>query len=224
MLTMAGRRSERWVAVIGDMVHSRELSARARAAAQRDFTKLIALLNKRFRRGIASRFVITLGDEFQALLSDPAVIPEIVWVIETEYHQRDVRLGFGFGTLHTPIQKVAINIDGPVMHKARAAISLARSRRILGGVFDGFGAYDEVLTGFAQVLRQVRQRMTPRQREVVALLRAGKTQIQVASALEISKQAVSGHASAAGSEAYRAAEEGWKVALGIATGKRSAKE
>jgi SatD family (SatD) len=217
MLTVAKGTSERWIAVIGDMVHSRELSARARATAQRDFSNLVVLLNRRFRRGIASKFVITLGDEFQALLSDANVIPDIVWTIESEYRQRDVRLGFGYGTLHTPLQRVALNMDGPVLHRARAAISLARGRKLLGGVFEGFGAYDDVLTGFAQALWQVRQRMTERQHEVVALLRSGKSRVEAAAKLRISKQAMSTHATAAGWEAYRAAERGWETALGLAT-------
>lgn len=197
-------------------MHSRELSAAQRASAQRDFAKLVSLLNRRFRASIASKFVITLGDEFQGLLSDAIAIPDIAWTIETEYHQRDVRLGFGRGTLHTPMQPVALNIDGPVLHNARAAITVARSRRLLGGVFEGFGAHDSVLTGFAQILRYTRQQMTARQRGVIALLRAGHTQMRIAEMLEISKQAVSDHAIAAGWEPYRAAEMGWKTALDLA--------
>jgi SatD family (SatD)/Bacterial regulatory proteins, luxR family len=210
------QRGGRWIAIIGDMVHSRALTPVKRAAAQRDFAKLIALLNRRFRRSVASRFVITLGDEFQGLLLAADVIPEIVWAIENEYHQREVRLGFGFGKLHTPMQSVALNIDGPVLHNARAAITLARNRRMLGGVFEGFAPYDGVLTGFAQILRHTRQHMTARQRTVIALLREGQTQMQIAAGLGISKQAVSDHAIAAGWESYRAAEAGWKEALDIA--------
>ncbi|HEV7238504.1 MAG TPA: SatD family protein [Thermoanaerobaculia bacterium] len=215
---MAARaKASTWTAVIGDMVHSRALAAAKRAKAQRDFASLITVLNRRFRRDIASRFVITLGDEFQGLLSNAEAIPEIVWTIETEYRQRDVRLGFGFGRLHTPLQRVALNIDGPVLHAARAAITIARSRKLLGGVFEGFGTYDTVLTGYAQVLRYVRQRMTERQRAVVALLRSGQTQMEIAEKLRVSKQAVSNHAIAAGSEPYRVAELGWKIALDLAT-------
>jgi hypothetical protein len=198
------------------MVHSRALSARARSAAQTDFAKLIALLNRRFRRSIASRFVITLGDEFQGLLTEPHAIPDIVWTVETEYRQREIRLGIGYGKLHTPIQPVALNVDGPVLHNARAAITLARRRKLLGGVFEGFGEHDVVLTGFAQALRYVRQRMTVRQHRVVDLLRAGDTQLEAAEKLDISKQAVSNHSIAAGWEAYRAAEIGWRTALDLA--------
>jgi len=218
MLTMAARtKAATWTAVIGDMVHSRALTAAKRAKAQRDFANLITILNRRFRRDIASRFVITLGDEFQGLLSNAEAIPEIVWTIETEYREREVRLGFGFGKLHTPLQRVALNIDGPVLHNARAAITTARNRKLLGGIFEGFGTYDTVLTGYAQVLRYVRQRMTERQRTVVALLRSGQTQTEVAEKLRISKQAASYHAIAAGSEPYRAAELGWQIALNLAT-------
>lgn len=151
------------------------------------------------------------------MLSDATVIPDIVWAIEKEYLRRHVRLGFGFGTLHTPIQPRALNIDGPVLHNARAAIEIARSKRILGGIFVGFGKHDDILTGFAEVLRHLRERMTPKQREIVELLRGGGTQIDAAIAFDISKQAASLHVYAAGWEAYRAAEQGWKVALGLAT-------
>ncbi|MGH8479994.1 MAG: SatD family protein [Gammaproteobacteria bacterium] len=210
-------KSESWVAVIGDMVHSRALTVPDRAAAQEEFTNLVTLLNQRFRRSIASRFVITLGDEFQGLLSNPEVIPELVWLIETEYREREVRIGVGYGTLHTPIRKVALNIDGPVLHYARAAITVARTKKLLGGVFNGFGPHDDVLTGFAQVLRYVRQHMTAKQRQVLELLRAGHTQHQAAVVLGISKQAVSDHAIAAGGDAYRLAELGWTQALRLAT-------
>ncbi|HVE72218.1 MAG TPA: SatD family protein [Thermoanaerobaculia bacterium] len=215
MRKIAGERP--WIAVIGDMVESRALSARDRAAAQHEFARLISLLNSRFRRSIASRFVVTLGDEFQALLSGTHIIPDIVWTIESEYHEREVRLGFGLGALHTPMQPVALNIDGPVLHHARSAIAVARKRRILGGVFDGFGIHDTVLNGFAMLLRHSRQQMTERQRTVIAHLREGLPQTQIAKELEITKQAVSDHAIAAGWEAYKAAEAGWRISLGMAT-------
>lgn len=213
---MAVRRPRLLIAMIGDMVHSTALSSSNRAAAQRDFARLIASLNRRFRGSIASQFVITLGDEFQGLLSKPEAIPDIVWIIETEYRQRDMRLGFGFGTLHTPLRQIALNIDGPALHRARDAVTIARTKGLLGGVFDGFGTHDDVLTGFAQILRHVRYRMTPRQRTVLNLLRDGHTQTQVARKLGVSKQAVSASAIAAGWDAYRIAEQGWRIALSLA--------
>lgn len=200
------------------MVQSTALAPKSRAKAQLDFARLILSLNQRFKVAVAARFVITTGDEFQGLLHDATVIPDMVWLIESEFRNRDFRLGFGFGKLHTPIQPAALNIDGPVLHHARAAIDLAGRRRLLGGVFEGFGNHDAVLTGFAQILRHTRERMTPKQFQVLNLLRQGNTQMDTATKLHISKQGISHHAIAAGWESYRLAECGWKAALSLATG------
>lgn len=214
----AKKTSARLIAVIGDMVQSRALSAHDRARAQREFTELVKLLNQRFRRGIASKFVVTIGDEFQGLLHTAEVIPELIWTVEADYAARQIRMGVGFGVLHTPIQTRALNIDGPVLHQARAAITLARDKRMLGGVFMGFGEHDVILTGFAQVLRHVRSNWTARQREVVGMLREGLTQAEIAEKLGVSKQAVSDHAVAAGGDAFRVAETGWRQALRMSAG------
>ena len=186
------------IALIGDMVQSRALSANDRAKAQREFAGLVKLLNQRFRKSTASKFVVTIGDEFQGLLHTAEVIPELIWTVEADYAARQIRMGVGAGVLHTPIQSSALNIDGPVLHEARAAITFARDKRMLGGVFKGFGEQDAVLTGYAQVLRFMRSNWTDRQHEVVGLLREGLTQVEIAERLGVSKQAVSDHAVAAG--------------------------
>ena len=205
------------IALIGDMVQSRALSANDRAKAQREFAGLVKLLNQRFRKSTASKFVVTIGDEFQGLLHTAEVIPELIWTVEADYAARQIRMGVGAGVLHTPIQASALNIDGPVLHEARAAITFARDKRMLGGVFKGFGEQDAVLTGYAQVLRFMRSNWTDRQREVVGLLREGLTQVEIAERLGVSKQAVSDHAVAAGGDAYRLGETGWRQALRTAT-------
>lgn len=164
-----------FVAVIGDMVRSRALPAATRARAQREFADLVTSINQQFRADLASRFVITIGDEFQGLLTNPEVIPDLIWLVEARYHARAIRIGVGLGVLHTPLQRSALNIDGPALHEARAAILEAGAKRLLGGVFKGFGQYDDVLLGFAQTLRYLRGRLTARQMEVVQMLRDGET-------------------------------------------------
>jgi len=215
---MAAPRSPRhYVALIGDMVQSRALPAAARAKAQRDFSRLVTSLNKRFASDIASKFVVTIGDEFQGLLSNAEAIPDIVWLIDSTYGARSIRIGIGYGVLHTPLQAVALNIDGPALHEARAAITLAHSRRLLGGVFSGFGEHDDVLLGFAQTLRHVRANLTKRQLEAVSLLREGRTQMAAAKRLGVTKQSVSERVVTAGWEPYRLGEIGWRKALAMAT-------
>lgn len=213
----ASRRSQPYVALIGDMVQSRALPAAARAKAQQDFSRLVALLNRRFANDIASKFVVTIGDEFQGLLWNAEVIPDIVWLIDSTYGARAVRIGIGYGVLHTPLQKIALNIDGPVLHEARTAILVAHSKRLLGGVFSGFGEYDDVLLGFAQALRYLRANLTKRQLEAVSLLREGKTQAAAAKKIGVTKQSVSERVVAGGWEPYRLGEIGWRKALALAT-------
>lgn len=210
------RRKTRLIAVIGDMVESRALSPSARAVAQAEFAGLVRKLNTRFKRAVASQFVVTIGDEFQGLLRTAEVIPELIWTIESSYAARDIRIGIGYGVLHTPLRKTALNIDGPVLHEARAAIMIARDKRMLGGVFHGFGSFDSILLGLAQLTRHIRSNWTDRQREVVGLLRENLTQTEIAERLGVSKQAVSDHSVAAGWEPYRLAEAGWLQALALA--------
>ena len=111
------RASQRYIAVIADMVRSRELPRSRRRVLQKHFSRLIATLNRDYRKAIAARFVITLGDEFQGVLKSAALIPDLIWRLEQDFPERELRVGVGFGILDTPLQRYAINIDGPVLHR-----------------------------------------------------------------------------------------------------------
>jgi hypothetical protein len=203
-----------YVALIADMVSSRSLSAARRSRAQKEFTGLVDGLNRLYRKQLRAKFVITLGDEFQALLSTADVIPKIVWGLEHHFTARELRLGFGYGRIHTAIHEYAINVDGPALHNARSAIEKAKDGGLRGGVFEGFGPdRDATLNGLARVLHHQRVSWSSRQREVVALLHEGRKGIEAAADLGITKQAVSRYAALAGWEAYREGEEGWTAAL-----------
>src|SRR5579871_692939 len=170
------------------MVRSRDLPRSRRRALQKQFSALIVNLNQDYRKIIASRFVITLGDEFQGLLNSAAILPDLLWHLELDFPGRELRVGIGFGTLDTPLQKYAINVDGPVLHLARAAIDYAKKTRTLGGIFRGFGELDDILNGLSGLLWFQRSRWTPAQRNIAGLLRQGMSQTQVAKKLRINKQ------------------------------------
>ncbi len=53
------------IAVIGDIVASRRVGQAQRSLVQRQLEGLVTTLNARYRRAIAARFLVTLGDEFQ---------------------------------------------------------------------------------------------------------------------------------------------------------------
>ena len=202
------------IAVIVDMVRSRDLANLERANTQERFTAFVDLLNRKYDSALASRFAITLGDEFQGLLLDPAIIPDLVWDIETRFTGPVLRIGFGLGALSTPLREFAINIDGPALHEARASIEIAKKADYLGGVFSGFGESENlILNGFARLLRSHRAVLYPQQMKIVELLRQGLTQTEAARVLRLTKQAVSKSAKASGWVAYQQGEQGWRAAL-----------
>src|SRR2546429_487591 len=63
--------SKTYVALIADAIASRELPPAARARLQADARTAVKDLNQRYRRVLAARFAVTLGDEPQCLLPTP---------------------------------------------------------------------------------------------------------------------------------------------------------
>jgi hypothetical protein len=201
------------IALIADMVKSRQLSPSQRPKIQEHFRDFVSSLNKSYARHILSKFIITLGDEFQGLLSSATPIPRLMWDIDLHFRARRLRVGLGFGVLHTPLQKEAINIDGPALHFARAALERAAEERSFGGVFFGFGDLDPVLNGFARILWFHRSKFTAKQLRIVDLLRRNPSQTAVAHELRVSRQAISKHVASAGWRAYAEAQSAWEVVL-----------
>ena len=195
------------------MVRSRDLPRSRRRVLQKQFSTLIVNLNRNYRKTISSRFVITLGDEFQGRLNSAVMIPDLLWHLEQDFPGRELRVGIGFGTLDTPLQSDAINIDGPVLHLARAAIDQAKKSQSLGGVFRGFGELDDILNAMARLLWFHRSRWTRSQRRIAGLIRQGMSQTQVAKKLRIRKQVVSRQVLASGCFQYIAAENAWRMIL-----------
>ncbi len=207
------RASQRYIALIADMVSSRSMPRSQRRVLQQKFARMIDSFNRDYQKKIASKFVITLGDEFQGLLNSATVIPDLIWRLEQDLPQREFRVGVGLGTLDTPLQKVAINIDGPALHAARAAIEYAKKEKALGGVFRGFDELDDILDGMASLLQFQRSRWTQPQRNIVNLLRKGMPQTEAADELGITRQVVSKQALASGCYPYIAADKAWRIIL-----------
>ncbi len=142
-----------------------------------------------------------------------SIIPDLVWSLEEHFADRQLRVGVGLGTLDTPIQPYAINIDGPVLHNAREAVETAARHHILGGVFCGFGSLDEVLGGIARTLYFQRSRWTSTQRKIANLMRSGLSQSEVAARLGVSRQVISKQVAAIGWTAYASGENAWGIIL-----------
>ena len=175
------------------------------------FQNLVKYLNKKYSEQILSKFVITLGDEFQGLLRSSIFIPEMISDLEDNFPDRVLRAGVGFGLLHTAVPEQAINVDGPALHNARFAIEKAKEKNLLGGVFVGFENLDKVLDGIARILWFHRANLTPLQRTFLNRLQSNISQTEIANSMKITRQAVSKQVVSAGLQPYLECEAAWRV-------------
>jgi SatD family (SatD) len=185
-----------YVALIGDAVASRRLSAGARGRLQADLRAGLEVVNRRWRRAIAARFAVTLGDQFQGLLTGVEAWWELTHWLRAELGQVDWVIAAGRGAIHTPLARTAPEMDGPCFHRAREALDAAKGRRLLLA----FGGFAAGLEGLAAYYSALYWGWTPRQRRAAALLRVTEP-AEVARRLKIGRSAVS----------HLAGRMGWKL-------------
>ncbi len=110
-----------YIAIIGDIKGSKAI--KNRKEVQENLAMVLNEINDHYSDGIASRFMITLGDEFQGLLLNGTSVMKIISRIEGRLDPVKLRFGIGVGEITTKINPyMAIGADGPGYHKARAAI------------------------------------------------------------------------------------------------------
>jgi hypothetical protein len=220
--------TKHFIALIADMVGSREVAG-GEQVVKDALTQLIAKLNKQFEPVLESRFAIVKGDEFQALINDPSVIPDVIWFIHTSFTVGKIRFGIGYGPVKTDISGPVGSLNGPAFYHAQSAIDRAhaagtkhppRKSEELGGVFEGFpGSYDEILTGWSTIMRQVFQKFTPKQQQIFSALYLktyhpkGLKQKDLASRFGLSEQNISNQKRAAGWHAFEKGMNGWRLSL-----------
>ncbi len=120
-----------YIAIIGDIRDSKKIQDRF--TVQKTFKSILEEINIIYQNDIAANFLITVGDEFQGILSLPDHITEIIHYIKKHMYPVSIRFGIGFGDISTDINMdAAIGADGPAFYAARNAInSLHYSERKL---------------------------------------------------------------------------------------------
>src|SRR3990172_1671185 len=107
---------ETYLAVIADIVRSRAITDRG--AFQKRLARAIASVNKRFAQTIASKLVLTVGDEFQGLLASEDQIVAMLASLRSGIHPVELRFGIGVGEISTPLRPEALGMDGGCFHHA----------------------------------------------------------------------------------------------------------
>lgn len=119
-----------YCAFIGDLIHSRDIPPHQREAVQERLRLLLDEMNTQFSAYLASPFLVTLGDEFQGLLTAAEPALEMIEYIDrglAEYRVL-VRYGLGLGEISTgPVNRAqALGDDGPAYHYAREGVELLK--------------------------------------------------------------------------------------------------
>jgi len=114
-----------FIAVIGDIKDSRKIENRS--GVQKNLQRILCDVNDKYSADIASKFTITLGDEFQGLLTSGERVLRIISEIEQALYPIRIRFGIGIGKITTEIDpERAIGADGPGYYMARNAIDFLK--------------------------------------------------------------------------------------------------
>ena len=178
-----------YCAIIGDINNSRQLEKRG--TVQKKFERVIEFINKEYKEEIASKFLITIGDEFQGLLHTPEKSYQLVRHFQDLMEPVTFSFGVGIGTLATPITpKAAIGMDGECFHRARAALQQAKTERKTICYNYSDMVHQKFTNAVVHLLDYQWNKFTGQQQEIVRLLRS-HSQTETAEILKVTKQAIS---------------------------------
>ena len=120
-----------YLALIADVIDSKMVQERF--DLQKQLEKTLQKMNELFGDYLASRFTLTLGDEFQALLKVDAPIFQIIDTLRSELIPTQLRFGIGLGEIVTAIDPLqSVGADGPAYWNARAAINFVHQKNDYG--------------------------------------------------------------------------------------------
>ena len=120
-----------YLALIADVIDSKMV--KERLDLQKQVEKTLQKMNELFGDYLASRFTLTLGDEFQALLEVDAPVFQIIDTLRLELNPTQLRFGIGLGEIVTAIDPLqSVGADGPAYWNARAAINFVHQKNDYG--------------------------------------------------------------------------------------------
>ncbi len=119
-----------YFALIGDIIQSKQVTNRSQL--QEAINHAFETIHELYPDLVQSKFTLTLGDEFQALLTPSKTIFKLLDHLEMLIPV-PFRFGLGYGTLSTDFNKdVSIGADGPAYWNAREAINIIHNQNWSG--------------------------------------------------------------------------------------------
>ena len=188
-----------YVAIIGDIKESKKINNRNEI--QKKLIQVLEEINIKYDTDISSKFIITLGDEFQGLLCNGANTLRIISEIERKMYPIKIRFGVGVGTITTEVNKeMSLGADGPGYYKARNAIEFLKDNEkknqtntadIRFEVESENQSTTIMINTILSLLTAIKNLWSDRQREIIwDMLEHQDSQVDVAKRLKIKQPAV----------------------------------
>ena len=185
-----------YCAMIGDLINSKKLPAEDRAAIQERLKALLNGVNENFSSFLVSPFLMTLGDEFQGVLTAAEPALEIIDFLGQNLMELpiQIRYGIGIGELSTNVNREqALGDDGPAYHHARQGVEQLKKEGWTGfPVSIQTGNNDcALLRCYCQLLNEIAEAWSAPQRDCILNMESAEEQLLVAHRLGISPSSVS---------------------------------
>lgn len=191
---------DNYVAIIGDIIDSKKIDDRF--ITQENLIMALTTINEKYKDLIASKFEITLGDEFQGLLKKRKNIMNIIADIEMLMYPIRIRFGVGIGKISTNINyDNSSKVDGPAYYYAREMVNKLNKMKYkyegtqsnimicTGGKNTEF---DILINSILSVCTALKYKWTDRQNEIIKMyIKSNKNQYQTAKNLNINQSVVS---------------------------------
>ncbi len=206
----------KYTVIIGDIIDSKRIIDRK--VTQIKLKKVLNEINNKYSNDIASKFTITLGDEFQGLLKSRKNIINIIFDIEMKMSPISLRFGVGIGDISTEINyEYSSEIDGSSYHRARAMIEnleiiKKQYSTLEANIFissqDVDTEIDKLLNSLLSVCTVLKSKWTNRQTEIIhAYLLSEENQYKAAEKLGITQSSVNKGLNNASFYTYKSAME-----------------
>ena len=164
-----------YIALIGDIKSSKEIEERKKV--QDKLKSTLDKINQDYKDDISSKFIITLGDEFQGLLKTGKNVIRIVEQIQLNMHPIAIRFGIGIGAVTTDINyDMSIGADGPAYYKAREAIEYLKGNELKNKTYvsdirlevdEDTNEIADMINTILSLLTVLKENWTDRQREII---------------------------------------------------------
>lgn len=188
-----------YFAIIGDIKNSKQIDDRN--SIQKSLKSILTKLNIKYSDDIASKFMVTLGDEFQGLLNFGDNLMNMINEIESIMYPIEIRFGIGVGEITTDIDaQFPLGADGPAYYNARYAIeflknSEKKNKMAKSNIMIKLNKENELsekmLNTIFSLLTVTKSGWTHRQREVIRdYIAHGDSQMNVAQRLGITQSSV----------------------------------